>query len=142
MLKNDDLRMVKIGCFTGHSSFGGYTTGEQTGEPMTVMHMELDEKSIKYITCIIDDSTGTAIDIFSGECYHIIQKDKFGRIIDSKENIQNGVYYALTVEKDKVKTESQLYNIYLNYMASKTAKVYQKKMENNGSYKTFKKEKK
>ncbi len=131
MLKDHDLRMVRIGCFSGNMETGGVTANED-GRPRITILLELDEKTMKYITCIIDEEKQTAVDIFTGECYHIIQKDSYGRIIEDKDDIKIQTYYALQVGKERVKTANQLYNFYLNYMATKAANNYNK--EDNKHY--------
>lgn len=119
MLKKTELKKVKIGSFNGILT-GGYATTVE-GVSKAVIYAELNEDSIKEIICIIDLEKENAIDIFTGEVYHVLKRDEEKRII---EDIETDRYYVLSISRDNVISESQLYNIYLNYMASQAKNKY------------------
>ena len=109
MFKKYDLRKARVGTFNGVLT-GGYAT-DVDGVSKTVIYAELNENSIKEITCLVDLENENVIDIFTGEVFHILQRDNKRRVI---EKIESNRYYVLSIENIEVKTESQLYNIYLN----------------------------
>ena len=121
MFKKYDLRKARVGTFNGVLT-GGYAT-DVDGVSKTVIYAELNENSIKEITCLVDLENENVIDIFTGEVFHILQRDNKRRVI---EKIESNRYYVLSIENIEVKTESQLYNIYLNYMATQAKSKYNK----------------
>lgn len=134
MLNKYDLRPVTIGCFKGITS-GGYITGAYDGTPKKVVCVEVDEKSLKDIICIIDEEHSNAIDIITGDFYHIIKRDKNDRII---ETIDYDNYYALKVKNNKDLTHSFLYNLYFNCLAENAYNSYKNNFQENAKVLTLK----
>lgn len=103
-MQNYDLRFVKIGCFSGNMEYGGATTNN-LGQPETVYFLEVDNKTVKHVMCVIDEANQTATDIRTKTSYHIIQRDLYNRIIEPSKNLIPNTYYALHVGEKCVKTD-------------------------------------
>ena len=125
MFKNYDLRPVKIGCFSGVYTGGHATTGED-GLPKKVILAELDENTVKDIICMIDEENSNAIDIFSGDFYPILKRDKYGRITEEPKYLETNYYYALNVYPKEKLTASFMYRVYCNCLADSAYSKYQK----------------
>lgn len=134
MIKNYDFKEVRIGSFNGICTGGGATTDEN-GNAIGISLLELNEESIKDIICIIDEENGNAIDISNGNYYHILKRDKNGRIIEDYSAIQKDCFYALSVLEEKKVTKSQIYRMYCNYLVASVVSEYKKKISESTSSK-------
>ena len=126
-----DIKLAQIGCFKNFNG-GSFSAYGPSGNKINVIKAELDEKSIKDITCIIDDENNNAIDIFTGEVYRILKRGSDNRIIDDISSLETNNYYVLHVLEDKKLTESQLYRIYCNDLANKVFVKYKKSLTSQG----------
>lgn len=137
MYNKYEVRKVKIGSFTGVTT-GGHIARSEDNQPQSFGYAELDPNTIREILAIIDEKNGNAIDIFDGNFYHILQRDHLNRIIEKPGTVKANTLYALSVNiKDKF-TDSQLFKIYCNSMATKAALDYEQKYEGNVSFQKVK----
>lgn len=126
-----DIKLAQICCFKNLNG-GGFSAYGTYGKKINVVKVELDEKSIKEITCIIDEENNNAIDIFTGEVYRVLKRGNDGRITDDISSLETNNYYVLHVLEDKKVTESQLYRIYCNGLANKVFVKYKKNLISQG----------
>ena len=142
MNKKYDVRKVKLGSFNGKCT-GGHAAIAGDGKAGQIIFAELNEKSFKETTCVIDWERESAIDIFSGEIYLILRRDKKNRIVESADQIKPDVYYVLNVMTEEKLTDSKIYNIYCQYLAQNTISEYNKNLgKQKDKIKTKKKVKK
>lgn len=130
-MNNFEIKLAQICCFKNLNG-GSFSAYQSSGNKISVIKMELDEKTINEITCIIDEENDNAIDIFTGDVYRILKRGKDGRIIDDISSLETNHYYVLHVLEDKKVTESQLYRIYCNDLANKVFAKYKKSLASQG----------
>ena len=81
MNKKYELKEVTIGCFT-NNVLENYLSESIKGKHYQIRQIEIDKKTLKDIICVIDEANGNAVDIHTGEYYHILERDKYNRIIE------------------------------------------------------------
>ena len=122
MLQNYELKKAKIGSFNGICA-GEYATINSFGKSVKVGMIEINENSLKEIICVIDEENQNAIDIFTGNFYHILKRDANNRIV---EDVQADCYYVLRIYDEKKITDSMLHRIYCNHLAEQAVSSYKK----------------
>lgn len=132
------IKNVKIGSFTDNRT-GCQMTTSSNGKVQKFEKIEVNSNSIEDILAVIDEKNNNAIDIFSGEVYHILKRDEGNRIIENPGFIKPDVLYALKVDTNNKYTDSQLFRMYCISMASKVVRDYQKEYEDVSFQKVKKK---
>ena len=132
------IKNVKIGSFTGEKTGENKTLGKD-GKARRYEYIEVNSDSIEEILAVIDEKNNNAIDIFTGNIYHILKRDEYNRIIEEPGFIKPDIVYDLKVNLEDKYTDSQLFRIYCINMASKVVKDYQKQYEDVSFQKVKKK---
>ena len=136
MSKKYDLRQVTIGCLNGNV-LDNYLSEAISGKHFQIQQIEVDKESLKDIVCVIDDKNGNAIDIETGEYYHILKRDKYSRIIEKPEDILANHYYALRVNEEVQITDSFLCKMFLIYSIDNIMKEYYETLKSKEVIKTI-----
>lgn len=128
MPKNYTLKQVTIGCLNDNVLDDTYISESINGKHFQVQQREVDKKSLKNIICVIDEENHNAVDIETGEYYHILKRDDYNRIVEKPGDIVANCYYALKVKENVKVTESRLYRIFLMRSVDKIMEEYRQIM--------------
>lgn len=93
----------------------------------------LEFTNIKTVDCVIDEERGNAIDLETGNIYHIIKRDNFNNIlkeeVDRINDIPNGDLLVYKYYRKNMKNISLLYQMYINARAQKKYQEYLEKIK-------------
>ena len=126
-MKNDEviIKEVTIASATGrHDSSHKYS--QNTITPATTFEFT----AVKTVTCVIDEERSNAIDIETGEKWHLVRRNELGFILPEEfDQILNGKDFALKTKDKEWDKISLLYQLVLKERAKKIFDRYLKSLE-------------
>lgn len=108
-----------------------------------VLSKILEFTNIRTMDCVIDEERGNAIDIETGNIYHIIKRDNRGILLpDEAEFInktESGVLFVYKYREKNMKDISLLYQMNLKARAQKKYEQYLENLKKDEPQKSLKK---
>lgn len=102
----------------------------RTKENKDVYNM-LSFTNIKTINCVVDEVRGNAIDLETGNVYHVIKRGRWGIVSQEEaENIRNSEKDTLFIYRFHEKNMDNISMLYQMFLNSRAQKKYQEYLKN------------